>query len=287
MRLFATLLLIIAGSYCAFASATPLTVKEMALMLRSGYSSATVLHELANRGFADQFDAATEKQLLQAGANSALIEALRGGAYQVSSAQIATAKLKPVGSAELNRDTTVPSAGTTTQPLPTRPSPPPDSIYSRLKGDLVYLHEGGIAPFDDEVLENKKFYLLFFSANWSAAGRKFTAQLIDFYNRIAPEHPEFEVIFFSADRSQFGMESYLTQTAMPWPAVAYDKLSGKAGDIQKSLVREIPALVLTDGSGKILAYTHGDGEAVGPAEVLQKTDQILNRGPEASTSQTR
>ena len=247
-------------------------------MLRSGYSNQTVLRELSTRRLADHFDAESETQLVRAGANETLIGALRSGQYQASAAQIAAAKTKLAAIKE--ESAAGPTPGTNQSPAPPQPSqpePPPDAIWARLKGDLVYLHQGTLAPFDDAVLERKKLYLLFFSANWSPAGRKFTGNLIDFYDRVAPEHPEFEVIFFSADRSQFGMESYMTQSAMPWPAVAYDKLSGKAGDMQKGLVREIPTLILADATGKIISFSHSGENAVDVAEVLRETSRVLSQ----------
>ena len=157
-------------------------------------------------------------------------------------------------------------------------------MYLHLKDNLVYLHQGGVIHFDDEALEPKKIYLLFFSANWSIPGRKFTPQLVDYYNRTESEHPEFEIVFFSADHSQFGMETYMTQTSMPWPALAYDKRNGKAGD---NLGNEIPSLVLADSSGKIISRSHAGDHPVGLEDVLQETDRILNHGTQGLTSQTR
>jgi len=248
-------------------------------MLRSGYSNRTVLRELSTRRLADHFDAESEAQLVRVGANESLLSALRSGQYQASATQIAATRTKLAAVKEENAAAAGATPGTNQSSAPIQPSqsePPPDAIWSRLKGDLIYLHQGSLVPFDDSVLEQKKFYLLFFSANWSPDGRKFTANLIDFYNRVAAQHPELEVIFFSADRSQFGMESYMTQSAMPWPAVAYDKLSGKAGDMQKGLVHEIPTLVLADATGRILSYSHSGENAVDGAEVLRETGRVLS-----------
>src|SRR6266481_4754989 len=59
---------------CLFVVATqagqlPLTVSELSLMLRSGYSSNSVRQELAQRHFVDTVDAAKETALLNAGAS--------------------------------------------------------------------------------------------------------------------------------------------------------------------------------------------------------------------------
>jgi hypothetical protein len=288
MRIVLLTVFLVAVVRCALSSVMPLSAKEIGLMLRSGYSSETILRELSERRFGDQFDSEIEKQLIRAGANSTLIEALRSGAYALPSSEIVAAKAK-LARQEGNATKTLQNpneAGRLTESQSaTDPSGATDvshAIYLRLKDDLVYLRQGSVTHFDDEALEYKKLYLLFFSANWSAAGRKFTSQLIGYYNRVAPQHPEFEVIFFSADRSQFGMETYMAQSNMPWPAVAYDKRTGKAGAIQNNLVREIPCLVLADATGKILSYSHGGENTVAPEKVLADLDQIFSRGSESA-----
>ena len=149
-------------------------------------------------------------------------------------------------------------------------------MYDHLKDDLVYWHAGALLPFDDETLENKRFYLLFFSAISSRAGYQFTRNLVDYYNRTAPQHPEFEVIFFSADRSPFAMQNYISQTNMPWPAVAFEKRDGKAGAIQGNLVHEIPCLILADASGKILSYTDSE-KRLSADRVLADLDRLLSQ----------
>ena len=148
------------------------------------------------------------------------------------------------------------------------------TMYDHFKDDLVYWHEGTLIPFDNEALEKKKFYVLFFSAIWSKEGRQFTPSLVDYYHRVAPEHPEFEIIFFSADRSAFAMENYVSETQMPWPVIAYDKLRGKAGALAANLTHQIPRLILADASGKVLSDS-GDGRPDFD-KVLADLDRILS-----------
>ena len=234
------------------AGVAPLTVKEVSLMLRSGYSSEIVLQELSKRKFADALDSAGKEQLVKLGANKSLISTLESGVYQLSAAETATWERQK----RSTRPQTVSQSSPDLQPA--KPNPPAEvqvggTMYDHLKDDLVYWHEGSLTPFDNETLQKKKFYLLFFSAIWSKEGRQSTAQLVDYYNRVAPKHPEFEIVFFSADRSPFAMENYISQTNMPWPAVAYDKLSGKAGALAGSLTHQIPRLILAEASGRILS----------------------------------
>ena len=263
-------------------------------MLRSGYSSQAVMRELSARHFADSFDSTAEKQLVQLGADQSLIDALRSGAYQLSPSEMAAAKEKlaeeeqrDVLAAEQSRESGPPQQSA---PAPVRPAPKafevgaPGATYQLLKGDLVYRHRGTLSHFDDEALENKKLYLFFFSANWSPQGRKFTPQLVEYYNRVAPQHPEFEVVFFSADRSPFGMETYMGQANMPWPAVDYEKLGSKAA-IQNNFVRGLPCLILVDGSGKVLSNSYGTEKNLGPETVLADLDRILSGKSESAVAQ--
>jgi hypothetical protein len=262
------------------AGVMPLTAKELSLMLRSGYSSEAVIRELAKRKFADTFDSTLEKELAKAGASPALIDALRSGSYQLSAAELAAAKDQMAAQAQaaISTRTSHSDSPVKVENAPTRPIGPQQvqqggSMYDHLKDDLVYWHEGGLVPFDNEALERKKFYLLFFSAIWSKEGRQFTSQLADYYNRVAPEHSEFEVVFFSADRSEFAMENYVSQTNMPWPMVAFEKLQGKAGALAGNFTRAIPRLILAEASGKVLSDS-GEGRTDFD-KVLIDLDRIL------------
>ena len=296
MRLLLTGLLLIVGTTLVFAGALPLTEKEISLMLRSGYSNEAVIHELSTRHFADTFDAATEKQLGQAGANAALLDALRSGSFQASAAEISAAQEKINAQAEQTAEARERSAELQSRAKATkadaRPKPgfvgePVNEVYKLLKGDLVYRHLDTIVHFDDEELEKKKYYLFFFSANWSQAGRRFTPELIEYYNRVVSQHPELEVIFFSADRSQFGMETYVNQSNMPWPAVAYDKVGAKASRMETKSIKEIPCLILIDAAGRILSTSSGsDGEA-GPHKVLADLDKVLAGGSPSRVARSR
>src|ERR1700680_1320192 len=191
MRFLLVTFLLGASACRAICGPRPLTAREIGLMLRSGYSSEAVIRELSSRHFADSFDSTVEKQLVQSGANQSLIDALRSGAYQLSPSEIAAAKEKLAAQEEraslaaANSPASDTPALSKSPPGPTNPSPaplPPDAIYRLLKDDLVCWHQGSLAHFNDEVLEHKKFFLFFFSASWSAPGRQFTSQLVEYYN---------------------------------------------------------------------------------------------------------
>jgi hypothetical protein len=274
----------------------PLTTHDVSLMLRSGYSSDAVIRELSTRHFADTFDSGTEQQLTKAGASQALLDALRTGSFRASTQEIAAAEQKRATQEELTQAARERSAATQNDDshgqADSRPKSPSagnrvNQVYQLVKGDLVRYRQGSISHFDDEQLEQKKYFLFFFSANWSQAGRKLTPMLIQYYNRVTAQHPEVEVIFFSADRSQFGMETYLSQSNMPWPAVDFPKIANKAAAMDTKLINDIPALLLVSATGQIVSQT-GSGDKPKTAEqVLADLDAILAGGQPKQVATSR
>src|SRR5438132_3042512 len=97
-----------------------------------------------------------------------------------------------------------------------------------------------------------QIYGLYFSAHWCGPCRKFTPQLVAYYNQIARDHPEFEIIFVSADKSADGMATYMRESGMLWPAIEYNKLANVPA-LQKYAGKGIPDLVIVVDSAKVLA----------------------------------
>jgi hypothetical protein len=79
VRILLAVVLVLQCARCAFAE--PLTVKEIGLMLRCGYSSEAVLRSLSGRHFGGKIDPTTEKELGKAKAAPALIDALQSSNY--------------------------------------------------------------------------------------------------------------------------------------------------------------------------------------------------------------
>ena len=196
----------------------PLTVSDVSLMLRTGYSSSTLMKELSTRRFVDVLDAGKEKTLLNAGASQDLIAALEKGTYSLSAdktaavlermedevqrhaQQVQAARKSEVAyQAEVIRKRTAKS--------PAINSGSTAAVSEFLKGDLFQIKNGSSVPVDETALANKKLIAFYFSAEWCGPCRKFTPQLVAYYNRVAPEHPEFEIVFYSSDRSQSAMEN--------------------------------------------------------------------------------
>ncbi len=264
----------------------PLTVNEIGLMLRSGYSSNSLLQELSTRHFADTFDEAKEKALVKAGASAELIAALKSGIYSLSpekaaavQEQIAVAEQRRIEQAEATRKSDAQYQARVARERTSKSGKPDigagsDAISEFLKGDLVQWHNGSVVHADDTALANKKLIAFYFSAHWCAPCRKFTPQLVDYYNRVAAQHPEFEIVFYSFDKSPFAFETYIREANMPWPAIDYAKLKGKEA-IAKNAGDGIPSLVLVDSAGNVISSSHSGSQNFGPQKVLADLDAIF------------
>ncbi len=185
-------------------------------MLRSGYSSKLLMQELSIRHFADTVDEAKEKTLVKAGGSAELIAALKSGIYSLTPEKTAVVQEK-IAAAEQRRTAQAEAARKSdaryqAQVLRERTAKPTNlntggtaAISEFLKGDLVQVRNGAAAHADETALANKKLIAFYFSAEWCGPCRKFTPQLVDYYKRVAAEHPEFEIVFYSMDRSLYAM----------------------------------------------------------------------------------
>ena len=284
---FLTLLLTGTAFTSLLGRSLPLTIKEVTLMLRSGFSSESVQQELSVRRFAESCDAAGEKALRDAGAAPALIDAIKNGSYVSSPADAEAAQNELAAQAARRARETEQSRKFSTlyqdQLARARAAGPPkietpSTLVDQLKGDLVLWKTGSLTRFDGEAFGKKKLIALYFSASWCGPCRKFTPQLVEYYNRIAAQHPEFEIVFVSRDRSPFGMETYMRDTQMPWPAIDF----GKRPALETLKIysgTSIPRLVLLDAGGKVISDSYAGEKYVGPEKVLADLEAIFTNPP--------
>jgi nucleoredoxin len=266
----------------------PLTVSEISLMLRAGYSSGTLMSELSARRCVDVVDEANEKTLVNAGASAELIAALKSGMYSLSADKTA-AVLEQMAAADERRQVQTEIARKSDARYQAQvahersiKAPPTDAAVGAmpefLKGDLVQYRNGSVVPVDDSVIASKKLIAVYFSAHWCGPCRKFTPQLVEYYNRVAPQHPEFEIVFYSHDRSASDFENYMRETNMPWLAIDFPKLKGKQG-LTKNAGPGIPSLVLFDSTGTLISSSYAGSQYRGPQQVLADLDNIFAGKP--------
>lgn len=277
----------------------PLTIKEVTLMLRSGFSSETVQQELSVRRLAEPFNAGAEKSLRDAGAAPALVDAIKTGSYAISPADAQKAQDELTAQAARRAREVEQSRKFNTlyqdKLLRARTAAPPaigqvsNLLADQFKGDLVASRNGNISnltPFEEEALAKKKLIALYFSAQWCGPCRQFTPQLVEFYNRVAPQHPEFEIVFVSSDRSAGAMGAYMRDMKMPWPAIDFSKLPTKSA-LKKYAGEAIPCLVLLDANGKVLSDTYAGKEFLGPEKVLADLAATFGQPPVTGIAATR
>jgi len=267
------------------AATLPLTTSDISLMLRSGYSVSTIEAELATRHFADQLDEGKRSQLIKAGATTQLLDAIESGKFSVPKDELEKSRRKMEEQAadralmadRAKRNDTLYQNHLLKQRARVVAQGSADAIAGAAKGNLVRLQNGNLVSCYDEELAPKQIYGLYFSAHWCGPCRKFTPQLVAYYNQIARDHPEFEIIFVSADKSADDMATYMRESGMPWSAIEYGKLANVPA-LQKYAGRGIPDLVIVDASGKVLADSYVGGKYVGPARVLDDLSAIFARG---------
>ncbi len=223
--------------------------------------------------------------LVKAGASEELIAGLKSGAYSLSADKSAAA-LEQLQAQEQHRAEAAEAARKSeaayqadlirkrTAKSPTLNPGAAVAISEFLKTDLIRVRAGDVVHADDTALANKRLIAFYFSAEWCAPCRKFTPQLVDYYKRVAPEHPEFEIVFYSSDKSQYAMEKYMRDENMPWLAIDFAKLKDKAV-LKKNAGEGIPSLVLVDSTGNVISSTYADGKNRGHQQVLADLDAIF------------
>ncbi len=266
--------------------AAPLTNKDVALMLRSGYSSESVETELQARRVREPFDPAIKKSMVEFGASAQLLAALESGLYVVSSTEAGQAKLREAEAAakrqaQIEEDqklNTLHQAQLAETRAQAASAPAGGTlILDALKSRLVHCRDGTISRADGTELEKKKFVALYFSAHWCAPCRKFTPELVQYYQRMTAEHPDFELVFVSADRSRFGWETYISETKMPWLAVDYDHLAELA-EVRNLGGASIPSLLVIDRGSHIVASSYEGEKYLGPQNALATLDKLFADG---------
>lgn len=282
-RLLCPSILLVFASLVFAGALPPLTLNEVSLMLRSGYSTAAVEKELAQRHFLGALDANGEKNLIQAGASQTLINGLKTGAFAVPASEVAAVKAELAAKQQRKAAALEESRKLDTlyqfRQAEARKAPPPtaapgNSIATLVKGDLVSSRDGVLRPYVDADFEKKKVVALYLSAHWCGPCRQFTPKLVAFYNKVAATHPEFEVVFVSNDKTAAAMEGYMREDHMPWPAVTYDKVAGNRS-LLKYFGESIPCLVVVDENGKVISDTYAGKNYRGPEAVLEDLEKIF------------
>ncbi len=262
----------------ALAELPPLTMKDVGLMLRTGYSSDSVLQEVQRRRVRGVLDEPAKQSLTEFGGSPELISALASGTFSLSESEAEEARRDANFRAQHQAQEAQRIYRSATEILKTQQqaqvSAPGLPLANSLAGKLVAFRNGTFEVADDSQFEKKKLIAFYFSAHWCAPCRRFTPQLVEYYNRVAPEHPEFEIVFVSSDRSRFNWETYIRDTRMPWLSITYDQVAAVPG-LKKAAGDSIPSLILVDDTGRLLATSYEGESYAGPQKVLAELDKFF------------
>ena len=158
----------------------------------------------------------------------------------------------------------------------------PDKILQMVKGDLVFLDGSKFSNFDEQKLAPVRYYAIYYSASWCGPCRRFTPDLVKFYNEFKPAHPNFELIFVSSDEDEPSMLQYMQGDTMPWPAVRFSAIprnnEGKRvrSDISQYAGNGIPDLVLVDAiDGSVMSDSYNGQQYLGPRKVLRDISTMV------------
>ncbi len=126
---------------------------------------------------------------------------------------------------------------------------------------------GGVKA-DAQPLMQKRYLFIYFSAHWCPPCRAFTPRLVEFYNANFA-NGDFDLLFVSDDPDQNAMNTYMSETGMPWTGI---KLGNPMNALlsQKFGVTGIPCLVLLDENDQVLASSFNGRKYLGPQAALEK-----------------
>lgn len=169
---------------------------------------------------------------------------------------------------------------TTTNTAETEPSGKVLPIIELIGSSLVDAEGNPVSGIE---LTRKQYLLLYFSAHWCPPCRVFTPKLVNFYNQ-NKNADNFEIILISADRTPEAMGQYMSETAMPWPALSYDSpAKQELGD--ELGVEGIPCLVMFNNKGAVISSSYKNEKYVGPDKVLNDLKDLLKKKISAVNNQ--
>ena len=203
---------------------------------------------------------ADEQALQAAGANPHLLDALKSGTYTLSPFDASSARKRMAATPAAG------APGTTSH------------MAALLKGKLVTFQGGSMKNYDDSKLAGKKYFAIYYSASWCGPCRQFTPKLVQYYQQIAAQHPEMEVVLMCEDQSAADKQKYMQTDRMPWPAVRFERKAMEK-ELEHYAGNGIPDLVLVDGDGKVLSDSYQGKNYVGPYKVTQDLAKLIGAPP--------
>jgi nucleoredoxin len=147
----------------------------------------------------------------------------------------------------------------------------PSIFKELLDGKLVAVKGRRVSKYEIET--EPEYYAFYFSASWCPPCKVFTPNLISFYKENPGAKKTFEVILVSRDNSEAAMEAYMTDDAMPWPAIRFRDID-RLKEVTRYAGSGIPCLVLVDRQGKVISDSYVDKQYRGPTPVMNEMGKL-------------
>ena len=94
MRQFLSIAIALQCTHLAIAGTSPLTGKDVVLMLRMGYSTEDIVRDLEAKHFVGPLDASSETEIRQLDGSSKLLDTLKSGQFNATREEVAQAEQK-------------------------------------------------------------------------------------------------------------------------------------------------------------------------------------------------
>ena len=127
-------------------------------------------------------------------------------------------------------------------------------VHTQFEGLLREVRGRQVRRLDMDVLNDKDFFVFYYSASWCGPCVQFTPTLINFYDELKREYSNIEFILIPSDRSMEDSVRYHQNSRMPWPMLNHEDRRTPP-IVRENATRGIPGLVLVNGKGEVLATT--------------------------------
>ncbi len=278
MRLFTTTLLLVVSGLGSL-SAAPISLQEVAFLVRQRTPDAEIIQEVSQRRLLKPLDASSITVLRQTGASDALIARLSDPKVVLDQAALQSElarreKLQAKIEQEHRADAAAHEAREQQRTAIANRMLTAGATRELFDGKLVKLEGDTFKPFSTKELADVRIFAIYYSGLWSGPGRQFTPLLVSAYHQIKAKYPEFELIFVSEDHDEFNMRNYMRDYKMPWPAV---KFGAADAGIRQFAGEGIPWLVAISDSAQPLTTNAKDKKYVAPENVLQGIAFLLRQ----------